>query len=316
MSPRGSYFYTRYSNAATPQRLALCNNRGTVVRELADSKTKAFDEYLLARTEMTTIRTPDGYDLPASIIMPAEFDPNRKYPVIFSVYGGPLAPTVSDSWRGLSSQWLAQEGVIQVSVDHRGSGHFGKEGASLMHRNLGKWEMNDYVEAAKWLRSKPYVDTTKICITGGSYGGYVAALALTYGADYFTHGIASFSVTDWQLYDSHYTERYMDSKTENPEGYEFASVMTHAAKYRGLLRLVHGTMDDNVHVQNTLQLVDRLEDLGKHFELMLYPGGRHGWGGPKANHDRSETYRFYYENLLNKEFPAEQFKNIRPGRPF
>jgi dipeptidyl-peptidase-4 len=316
MSPAGSYFVSRYSNSTTPARLALFTSQGNLVKGLGDSKTKAFDDYTLANTEMIRIMTEDGVELPASITLPTDFDPNKRYPVIISVYGGPLSSTVSDTWRGLSYQWLALEGAIQMSVDHRGSGHFGKQGASVMHRNLGKWEMHDYIEAARWLRAKPYVDTNRICITGGSYGGYVTCLALTYGADYFTHGIASYSVTDWQLYDSHYTERYMDSKTENPEGYAFGSVMTHAEKYRGLLRIVHGTMDDNVHMQNSIQLVDRLEELGKHFEFMLYPGGRHGWRGAKATHDRNETYRFYYTYLLAREFPAEQFKDIRTGRRF
>jgi dipeptidyl-peptidase 4 len=183
-----------------------------------------------------------------------------------------------------------------------------------MHRNLGKWEMADYITAVKWLRQLPYVDSTRICITGGSYGGYVTALALTYGAGYFTHGIASSSVIDWQLYDSHYTERYMDTKKENPDGYAFGSVLTHAAKYTGLLRLLHGTMDDNVHMQNTIQLVDKFEELGKHFELMIYPGGRHGWGGAKAAHTQAETNRFYYEHLLQKEYPDKLFAGVRMGR--
>jgi dipeptidyl-peptidase 4 len=316
MSPTGSCFVSRYSNSTTPARLALFTNQGKLLKELGDSKTSAFDDYILANTEMIRIKTEDEVELPASITLPTDFDPNKRYPVIISVYGGPLSSTVSDTWRGLSNQWLALEGAIQMSVDHRGSGHFGKQGASVMHRNLGKWEMHDYIEAARWLRAKPYVDTNRICITGGSYGGYVTCMALTYGAAYFTHGIASYSVTDWQLYDSHYTERYMDSKTENPEGYAFGSVMTHAEKYAGLLRIVHGTMDDNVHMQNSIQLVDRLEELGKHFEFILYPGGRHGWGGAKASHDRNETYRFYYTHLLGKEFPAEQFKDIRTGRRF
>jgi dipeptidyl-peptidase-4 len=152
-----------------------------------------------------------------------------------------------------------------------------------------------------------FIDSTRICITGGSYGGYVAALALTYGADYFTHGIASYSVIDYKLYDSHYTERYMDLPSENPEGYKNTSVLTWVDKYKGILRIVHGTMDDNVHMQNILQLVNALEDSKKHFELMIYPGGRHGWGGPKATHLRNENYRFYYKYLLDKEFPENLF---------
>ena len=186
-----------------------------------------------------------------------------------------------------------------------------------MHRNLGKWEMHDYIEAVKWLRKKPYVDSTKVCITGGSYGGYVTCMALTYGADYFTHGVAQFSVTDWELYDSHYSERYMDTKKENPDGYRFGSVMTHASKYKGNLLIIHGTMDDNVHMQNSIQLIDTLENLGKTFEMMFYPGGRHGWGGPKATHVRNLEYRYYYKNLLGKEFPEAMFRDagVMRGRP-
>jgi dipeptidyl-peptidase-4 len=204
-----------------------------------------------------------------------------------------------------------------MAVDHRGSGHFGKEGVALMHRQLGKWEMADYGEAARWLRRQSFVDTTKICITGGSYGGYSTCMALTADADYFTHGIALFSVTDWKLYDSHYVERYMDSPSENPEGYKEGSVLTHAAKYKGVLRIVHGTMDDNVHMQNSIQLINALEDLGKHFEMMIYPGGRHGWGGPKALQLRDETNRFYYQYLLEKPFPAKLFEGVgmMRGRP-
>ena len=310
VSPKGSYFITRYSNVSTPSRIGLYKADGSLIRDLGDSKSEAFDDYKLSTTELVRVPTEDGYALPMTIMLPTDMDPARKYPVLIEIYGGPGAGTVSDSWRGLDAQWFAQEGLVQVAVDHRGSGHFGKEGVALMHRNLGKWEMHDYIEAVKWLRRKPYVDSTKICIVGGSYGGYVTAMALTYGADYFTHGIASFPVVDWQLYDSHYVERYMDRKEENPEGYTFGSVLTHVDRYKGMLRLVHGTMDDNVHMQNTMQLVDKLEDLGKHFELMVYPGGRHGWRGPKAIHLRNETYRFYYQYLLHKDFPEKLFMGL------
>ena len=314
LSPKGSYFVTTYSNVLTPSRMGLYTNKGKLVRELGDNKGKEFGNYDLAKVEMFTIRTSDGYDLPAVWVLPTNFDPARKYPVLVSIYGGPAAGTVFDTWRGTSSQWLAQEGVIQISFDHRASGHFGKEGVALMHRNLGKWEMNDYAECVKWLRTKPFVDASKVCITGGSYGGYMTCMALTAGADYFTHGIAGSSVTDWQLYDTHYTERYMDTPAENPEGYKAGSVMTHADKYKGLLRIVHGNMDDNVHMQNSIQLVDKLEETGKHFELMIYPGGRHGWGGAKAVHSRNEGLRFYYRYLLEKPFQEELFAPSRGRR--
>ena len=309
LSPVGTYFIATYSNVSTPPKTALCRSGEAAIKELGDSKTKEFADYDLAKTELFRVMTPDGYNLPVLLTLPLNFDASKKYPVLISVYGGPNAGTVSDSWRGLNSQWLAMEGMIQVAVDHRASGHFGKEGVALMHRNLGKWEMNDYIEVVKWLQAKPFVDKNKVCITGGSYGGYVTCMALTHGADYFTHGIALFSVTDWKLYDTHYTERYMDTPTENPEGYKNGSALTHANKYNGLLRIVHGTMDDNVHMQNSIQLVNALQDLGKHFEFMVYPGGRHGWGGPKTTHLRNENYRFYYKHLLEKEFPESLFNS-------
>ncbi len=316
VSPTGRYFVTTFSNVATPQRMAVCSGDGKLLRAVADSKEPRLDSTLLGKTEMFTIHIPDGYDLPAIWTLPPDFDPAKKYPVIISVYGGPLAATVSDSWKGIGNQWLAQEGAIQLSVDHRGSGHFGKEGAALMHRRLGTWEVKDYGEAVRWLRTRPFVDSTRICITGGSYGGYATCMALTAGADLFTHGLALSSVTDWKLYDSHYVERYMDSPAENPEGYTASSVITWAEKYKGMLSIVHGTMDDNVHMQNSIQLISRLEDLNKHFEFSLYPGGRHGWGGLKAVHLQAESYRFYYTYILKKEFPAKLFEGVgvMPGR--
>lgn len=309
VSTNGSYYIDTYANLSTPSRMALYGNTGRLVRELGDSRSKAYDDYLLGKPELFHILTSDGYDLPARWTLPTDFDPAKQYPVLISVYGGPNSADVWDDWGGIRQEWLSLEGVIQMSVDHRGSGHFGKEGVALMHRNLGKWEINDYSEAVKWLRRQPFVDSTRICITGWSYGGYVTCMALTSGAEYFTHGIAGASVTDWLLYDTHYTERYMDSPSENPEGYRNGSVMTYAERYRGVLRMVHGTTDDNVHMQNILQLVDTLENLNKHFELMIYPNGRHGWGGQKAMHDRVETYRFYYQYLIRKDFPEELFKS-------
>jgi dipeptidyl-peptidase 4 len=313
LSPDGSFFITTYSNVSTPSRMALVREEGSVVRELGDSRTPLLDEYRLARTRLIEIPVGDGFNVPALLTLPPDTVPWTRYPVIISTYGGPSSPSVVDAWRlSTADQGRAYAGLIQMTVDHRGSGHFGKAGAALMHRNLGKWEMHDYIEIVQWLRRQPYVDSTKICITGASYGGYVTALALTYGADYFTHGIANFSVTDWLLYDSHYTERYMDSPGENPDGYAAWSVMAYAPKYKGLLRIVHGTMDDNVHLQNVLQLADTLQGLNKHFELMVYPDQRHGVGGTKFNHYRTEIMRFYYAHLLEKPFPEELF--VSPPR--
>ena len=170
-----------------------------------------------------------------------------------------------------------------------------------MYRNLGKWEMNDYIAAVKWLKTKPFIDTAKIGITGGSYGGYVTALALTKGADYFTHGIAEFGVIDWKLYDNVYTERYMDTPAENPEGYKEASVLSYVDKYKGKLLITHGTMDDNVHMQNTIQFINELEKLNKDFELMLYPNSRHGIGYPLAQHETRQRVQFWFKHFLGRD---------------
>lgn len=306
LSPNGSYFLTTYSNAQTPSKLALVDKAGKVVRELADSKGPTFATTEFAPTELVRVKTPDGFELPVRITWPTNLDPTKKYPVLISIYGGPNAGTVYDGWRwNGQNQWWAKEGLIQVSCDHRGSGHFGKEGQNYLHRNLGKWEIADYSEVVKWLRGKPFVDSSKIAITGFSYGGYTTCLALTAGANYFTHGLAGGSVTSWELYDSHYTERFMDTPAENKEGYKAGSVLSHTDKYRGLLRIVHGTGDDNVHLQNSLQLVDKLADGGKHFEMMFYPGGKHGWTGPKWQHFQTENNRFIYQNLLGKPLAKE-----------
>lgn len=305
LAPEGGYFITTYSNMRTPPRMALLNDKGKLIRELGNAAGAAFNTYALALPELKSYKTRDGLELPMTIIWPAKMESGKKYPVLISIYGGPDAGSIYDIWRpSLPAQWYAKEGLIQVVMDNRAAGHLGKKGMNDIHRQLGKHEIEDYMDGARWLISQPGVDASKICITGGSFGGYMTCMALTYGADVFTHGIANFSVTDWQLYDSHYTERYMDTPAENPEGYRITSAITHAARYKGLLRIVHGTMDDNVHLQNTIQLVNRFQDLNKHFELMLYPGERHGWGGPKGLHSRNETYRFVYTNLLEKPLPA------------
>ncbi len=307
VSPGGKLFYDIYSDIGTPEKHEIFSSDAKPVRFVNDSKLPAMDDYNLGKSELFKIPTPDGYNLPASWILPPDFDESKKYPVIINIYGGPESQGVANRFpRGFSNYYLAQNGIIVMSVDHRGSGHFGKTGSSQMHRNLGKWEMNDYIEAVRWLRSQSFVDGDKIGITGGSYGGYVTCMALTYGADYFNFGVADYSVTDWHLYDNVYTERYMDTPAQNAEGYEFGSVLSHASGYKGKLLITHGTIDDNVHMQNSIQLIDKLEDLGKDFEMMLYPGERHGWRGPKGDHLSKLTVKFWFDNLLEKEFLEEE----------
>lgn len=313
VAPGGKYFITNYSNVSTPNKVALVDNKGKILKELADSKSPNFNAFKYGKTEYITVKSDDGkFDLPVIITYPVDFDENKSYPVIMYIYGGPDAGTVKDTWKpttaspyGGMSQYWANEGIIQVQCDHRASGHFGKQGVALMHRNLGHWELIDYITIAKWLKAKPWVKKDKLLITGHSYGGYMTCLALTKGSDYFDYGIAGAPVTSWELYDTHYTERWMDTPQDNPEGYKNGSILTYVDKYKGGLRILHGDMDDNVHMQNTIQLVDALTDRDKPFELMIYPGSRHGWTSNKLKYDFKERVRFYYQNLLEKPVPQD-----------
>jgi dipeptidyl-peptidase-4 len=322
LSPNNKYFITTYSNLSTPSTLVLMDMKGKVVREIANARGEEFTAYELPKKELYRVKSADGlFDLPVTITYPTNFDPNKKYPVLVSIYGGPNAGRIMDAW-SLNPQeiWWAQEGLIQAVFDNRSSGHFGKKGMNFIHRKMGMYETEDYMQCGRWLKEKPFVDGSRIGITGGSFGGYMTCMALTYGADVFTHGIANASVTDWQFYDTHYTERYMDTPQENPEGYKQTSVMTYADKLKGILRIVHGTSDDNVHMQNSLALIDKLQNLKKHFEFMLYPGERHGIGATnraKGEHNRTEAYNFYYKYLLQKPMPEIFWKPLPPQqRPF
>lgn len=307
LSPDGNYFLTNYSNVTTPNRIALVNVKKQSVTNLYDSKGAELDQYQLAKTSLIRVTTPDGFALPVLITWPVNMDSTKKYPVLINIYGGPNAGTVYDGWKGINqNQWWSQEGLIQVAIDHRASGHFGKAGQNFIFRNLSDYEIKDYTEVVKWLTAKPYINKEKICINGFSYGGYVTCMALTRAADYFTHGIAGGSVTDWKLYDSHYTEKFMDTPAENPEGYKVSAVWPYLKNYKGNLYIIHGTMDDNVHMQNSIQLISALQDLKKDFKFMLYPGGRHGWRNlpEKWSHYNNERTQYFYQFLLEKPVPA------------
>jgi dipeptidyl-peptidase-4 len=308
LSPDAKHVVSVYSNVTTPTTLGLIDVKSKSITTLGSSVDSNFKVADVAKTELIYIKSEDGlYELPALVTWPKNMDPTKKYPLLVSIYGGPNAGTVMDSWNYSSTRenW-AKEGLIQVAFDHRASGHFGKEGVNYMYRNLGYWEMKDYMTMAKWFIANGKADSTKICITGFSYGGYMSCYALTYGASVFTHAMAGGSVTSWELYDSHYTERYMDTPKENPEGYKSSSAMTFAKNYKGVLQLVHGTMDDNVHLQNSMQLLSALEDNGKEVEFMLYPGGRHGWGGAKGRHFLDLKNKFIYKYLLEKPVPSNK----------
>lgn len=310
LSPDAKKFVTIYSNVKTPTSIGWVDkkDKNGTIHVLGTSVDSNFKMENFAKTELIRIKSADGlFELPALVTWPKNMDPNKKYPLLVSIYGGPNAGTVMDSWSNPSGKeaW-AKEGIIQVAFDHRASGHFGKAGVNYMYRNLGYWEMEDYMTMAKWFIANGKADPKKIAITGFSYGGYMSSYALTYGASVFTHAMAGGSVTAWELYDSHYTERFMDTPKENPDGYKSSNVMSHVKNFKGVLQLVHGTMDDNVHMQNSIQLLSALQDNGKEVEFMIYPGGRHGWGGAKGKHFTDLKTKFIYKYLLEKQVPTSK----------
>jgi dipeptidyl-peptidase-4 len=302
ISPKGTWFIDTWNSITSAGSIIAIDRNGKLFKEIHKFEQQVFDPAKHSRAEMVKIPTSDGlFNMPAIITYPLNFDENKKYPVIFRIYGGPDSKNVYNRWQGNNPSWDSQNGIITFTVDHRGSGQFGKRGLDYLHRSLGKWEILDYVDAVKWLLTKPYIDGTRMGITGSSYGGYMTCLALTKGADYWTHGFAGSSVTDWRLYDNIYTERYMDTPQDNPKGYIDGSALTFAKNYKGKLYMTHGDLDDNVHMQNTIYLISRLQDEGKAFQFMLYPNGRHGWGGAKATHSRNEANKFWLGNFFGKE---------------
>lgn len=294
LSPKGSHFYTSFSSIHDPGQAYVGDLEGN--RVVIDQSRKDRNKKAGISIEPFEVHT-DGFTLPGVMVLPKGFDPNQRYPVVFTVYGGPDRIEVSNRFRDYSNDFYTNSGVIRVLMDHRGSGKFGRHGLDYLHRSLGQWEMHNLIEGVKYLHTLSYVDKSRIGITGGSYGGYLTLMALTKGADYFTHGLSLYPVTDWRLYDNIYTERYMDTPMDNASGYDQGSAMTNVHAYKGDLLIVHGTADDNVHMQNTLQFISKMQDLGKDFDLMMYPGERHGVGGAKHSHLSAMTVKFWNEKF-------------------
>lgn len=284
VSPNGKYFIDTWSDSSTPTKVALYQTDGTQIRMLDTNPVYEREEYRFGAHEQFQIRMSDGFLLEASLIRPPDFDSRKKYPVWFMTYGGPHAPTISDQWAGGRARvhMLAQLGMLVFSCDPRSASGKGACSAWCAYKQLGVQELKDIEEAIKWLKAKPYVDGDRIGMSGHSYGGFLTAYALTHSKS-FAGGIAGAPGTDWHLYDTIYTERYMDTPQNNPEGYEKTSVLKAAGNLHGRLLIIHGAIDDNVHPENTFKLIDALQQADKEFELMIYPKSRHGIGGMHYN---------------------------------
>ncbi len=286
------YFININSTVTKPYVYTLYNNKGGVVRVLEDNHelVERLNDYNISEKQLLKISDPafvmpDGstVDVDAWQILPPDFDPNKKYPVLIYVYGGPGHQTVLNQWGHSDWSWmqlLAQHGIISVSINNRGSGAQGEMFKKMTYLELGKYETEDMITLAKYMAGQPYVDADKIAIYGWSYGGFMAANGITKGADYISTAVSVAPVTNWRYYDNIYTERYMRTPQENPEGYDNNSPVSHTAMIKGNYLLCHGSGDDNVHYQNAMELVKSMIANGIQFDLMIYPNKNHGiYGG-------------------------------------
>jgi dipeptidyl aminopeptidase/acylaminoacyl peptidase len=277
VSPKGNLFIDSRTDSMTPTQVFLRHADGSLARTLDTNPVYAIEEHRFGQYELVQIKTPDGFVLEGSLMKPPDFDPSRRYPAWFMTYGGPHAPTIRDAWGGgrVRDQVLARLGFIVFRCDPRSASGKGACSTWTAYRKLGIQELKDIETAIHWLTQYSFVDPARIGMSGSSYGGFMTSFSMTH-SKLFAAGIAGAPVTDWHNYDSIYTERYMNTPQENPEGYETTSVVKAARNLHGKLLLVHGVMDDNVHVQNTLQLMEDLQRANKDFSVMFYPRARHG----------------------------------------
>jgi dipeptidyl-peptidase-4 len=295
LSPDGRFLLDYFSSLNDLPETRLLKADGSPVATLS-KETGHLDDYALGRTELVEVKAPDGATLYARLVKPPDFDPARKYPVIIEVYGGPGVQLIQNHWgvTSLRDHLFAEQGFILWSLDNRGSWGRGHAWESRVFKDLGHHELEDQLAGVAYLKSLPYVDPTRIGITGWSYGGYMTLYALTHAPEVFKCGAAGGSVADWKFYDSIYTERYMRTPQENPEGYKTSSPLEAADKLKARVLLIHGTDDDNVHMQNTLNFVGALVKAHTPFELYLQPGEKHGFAG--------EAARFYLTQRLLEFF--------------
>ena len=275
MSPDGKLFLSSRSDIRTPDRIGLYDSEGKLVRTIDSNPAHEMKRLKFGPHERFQIRARDGYMLEAELILPTNMEPGKKYPVWFTTYGGPHAPQVSDAWNGgrMRDHAMASEGLIIFHMDPRSASGKGAVSTWTAYKHLGVQETKDIEDAINWLKQKPYVDGTRIGMSGHSYGGYITSYAMTH-TNLFAAGIAGAPVTDWRDYDSIYTERYMGLPQDNPDGYNVSSVVKAAGKLHGRLLILHGAIDDNVSLRNTMRLVQALQLANKDFELMIYPSSR------------------------------------------
>ncbi len=294
------YYINTFSSINKPTYVTLHNSKGEQIRVLKDNSglEELVKQYGGVNKSFFKFKTSEGVELNGYMVKPKGFDSNKKYPVLMYQYSGPNSQSVGNRWSFGWDQLLAQKGYIVACVDGRGTGARGEAFRKITYQQLGKYETIDQIEAAKYLGSLDFVDAKRIGIWGWSFGGYETLLAMTKGADYFKAGIAVAPVTNWRYYDNIYTERYMRKPQDNASGYDDNSPINHADKLKGKLLLVHGTADDNVHVQNSMEMSEALVQAGKQFKQFYYTNRNHGiYGGYTRYHLYSMMVDFILENL-------------------
>lgn len=303
-SPDFDLFLNFYSSATQPHIFTLNSTKdGKLVKEVINNNPlkEKLGKYSLTPKEFTTITTEKGHVLNAWFIKPANFDPSKKYPVLMYQYSGPGSQQVANTWNTLNDYWyymLAQEGYIVACVDGRGTGFKGAEFKKVTYKELGKFEVEDQIDAAKVISKYPYVDAGRIGIWGWSFGGFMSSNCILKGADVFKMAIAVAPVTNWRFYDSVYTERYMQTPQENAGGYDLNSPINFAKNLKGKYLLIHGSADDNVHLQNTMLMVEALVQANKQFDWAIYPDKNHGiYGGKTRLQLYTKMTNFIKENL-------------------
>ena len=300
LSPANNYFLDSWSDVNTPTQTRLYDVAGKLIRVVNENRVDVLKEYKLGATELLQVKTRDGFVMEAMMIKPPDFDPGKKYPVMTFTYSGPHAPQVRNAWGSTTYMWhqlLAQKGCIIWVCDNRTASGKGVESTWPVYKNFGELELRDLEDGLAWLKSQAYVDASRIGMWGWSYGGYMTSYALTHSRS-FKMGIAGGTVADWRDYDSIYTERYMQTPQNNQEGYKKSSPVNAAKDLHGKLLLIHGAIDDNVHMANTVQFVYELQKAGKQFQLMVYPKSRHGVTDPVlVEHMRQMMTDFILTNL-------------------
>ncbi len=300
-----NYFINTFSDASTPNVFTLRNNNGKVLKTVKDNAAlkEKIKNYAISPKEFSTINV-NGYDLNMYMIKPLNFDASKKYPLFMYQYSGPGSQNVRNSWNGSNDYWhqmLVQKGMIVVCVDGRGTGLKGRDFKKMTYKELGKYEVEDQISVAKKLAELPYINKEKIGIWGWSYGGFMSSNCILKGNDIFSTAIAVAPVTSWRFYDSVYTERYMQTPQENASGYDENSPLQHAEKLKGNYLIVHGSGDDNVHVQNTMRMINALIKENKQFEQVIYPDRTHGIyrGRNTRLHLYTKMTNFIEQHLLN-----------------